>query len=213
MLPQMEMTMRHIFKSFILSAPLVLAAPMLANATGFESTLSAPLTTPVKIDIRLSEDLAYRANHLPKKLSDRGGSSRLGTAFGQNGHYGERDLNRLQERLEKKLTRRLEKKGIVVSDTATTVFRVTIIDAENNRPTFEQLSRETSLSYNNSVGTGGAEFEAEILAVDGSSLGIINYDWFETDIRDSSFGGTWRDANRAIDRFARRVAKEFTTAS
>ena len=203
--------MRNIFKSLILSAPLVLAAPMLANATGFESTLSAPLTTPVKLDIRLGEDLAYRANNLPKKLSDRGSSSGHGTAFGQNGYYGEKDLNRLQKRLERKLTARLEKKGITVSDTAATIFRVTIIDAENNRPTFEQLSQEPSLSFQ-SIGTGGAEFEAEVLAADGSSLGRINYDWFENDIRYSAYGYTWHDANRAIDRFARRVAKEFSAS-
>ena len=208
----MEITMRHILKSLFLSAPLVLAAPMLANATGFESTLSAPVTTPVKLDISLSEDLAYRANNLPKNLSDRGGSSRLASAFGQNGYYGEKDLNRLEERLERKLTSRLEKKGIIVSGTAATVFRVTIVDAANNRPTFEQLSQEPSLSFQ-SIGIGGAEFAAEILAADGSSLGKINYDWFENDIRDSRFGSTWYDANRAIDRFAKRVAKELTTAS
>lgn len=204
--------MRHILKSLILSAPLVLAVPMLANASGFESTLSAPLTTPVKLDIRLSEDLAYRANHLPKKLSDRGGSSGLRTAFSQNGHYGEKELDRLQERLEKKLTASLEKKGIIVSETASTVFQVTITDVENNRPTFKQLSSEPSLSYQ-SFGTGGAEFEAEVLAADGRTVGTINYDWFESDIRDANFGGTWSDANRAIDRFAKRVAKEFATAS
>lgn len=201
--------MSRYFKSIILAGSLVMAAPPLANATGFESTLNAPAATSVKIDVRLSEDLAYRANNLPEKLSNRGGSSRLGSAFGQNGHYGEKDLIRLQERLEKRLEKQLEKRGVAVSGSASTVLRVTLTNVKNNRPTFEQLSRGPNLSYQ-SYGTGGAELEAEVLAAGGRSLGTMRYDWYESDIRDAQYGGTWSDAYRAIDRFAKKAAKELS---
>ena len=204
--------MRQFIKSLILSAPLILALPTLANARGLKSTLSAPVTTAVKLEISLSEDLAYRANNLPEKLSDRGGSSAFGSSFSQNGHYGERGLTRLQERLAKSLTKRLVKNGFTISDTAPTVLRVTLEDVRNNRPTFDQLSEDPSLSYQ-SVGRGGADIDVDVLTSDGSSLGTMSYNWYEDDIRDSSFGGTWTDANRAIDRFAKRAAKELVKVS
>ena len=201
--------MRYILKSSLLVGSVMLAAPTLANANGFESTIMAPVASDVKIEIRLSDDLAYRANNLPEKLSDRGNSAGRSSAFSQNGFYGERDLIRLQERLEKRLTRQLGKRGLTVSDSAPTVLRVTLADVKNNRPTFRQLSRSTGLSYQ-SFGTGGAELEAEVLSAGGSSLGTMRYEWYEFDVRDSQFGGTWTDAHRAMDRFAIKAAKKLS---
>lgn len=200
--------MRHLIKTSILAASLLIAAPNLANANGFESTITAPVTTDVKIEIRLSEDLAYRANNLPQKLSDRGGGGAgIRSAFAQNGFYGDRDLAKLQTRLEKRLTQQLEKRGLNVSSAAPTLLRVTLTDVKNNRPTFRQLSRTSGLSLQ-SFGTGGAELEAEVLTAGGSSLGTMSYEWYEYDIRDAQFGGTWTDAHRAMDRFAKRAAKK-----
>ena len=201
--------MRHIIKTIALSTSLLLAVPVSANAVGFETTFSAPVPSSVKVEVRLSEDLAYRANNLPEKLSDRGGSSGRSTAFSDNGHYGDRDLERLTARLEKKLNRQLTKRGVAVSDSAATTLRVTLTDVKNNRPTFRQLGRDVSLSHQ-SFGTGGAELEAEVLGSSGASLGTMAYDWYETDIREAQFGGIWSDANRAIDRFARRAAKSIS---
>lgn len=184
----------------------LLATPAFAKSSQkFESTLSAAVTTPVKIEVVIGENLAYRANNLPKTLKERG-SARLGASFGNYGHYGEKDLNRLADRLQKRFETRLAKEGVTVDANAETVLRLVLTDARPNRPTFTQLSKDTSLSYK-SFGVGGASFEGRILTAVGASLGDLSYAWYETDIRDAAYSTTWSDANRAIDRFARKTAK------
>jgi len=98
------------------------------------------------------------------------------------------------------------KKGIEVSDNASTVLRITIQDAKPNRPTYKQLSVEPSLSFQ-SFGIGGAELQGELIAAGGRSLGTMSYEYYENDIRDAKFGGTWGDAHRAFGRFANKAAK------
>lgn len=199
--------MKHIFAATALTLSFVTAAPALAKSSQkFESSFAAPVSTAVKVEVVLGEDLAYRANNLPKKLRDRGHSVRSRSGFSQNGYYGERDLNRLTSRLEERMTKRLMKEGIDVSDTAVTTLRVVLTDAHNNRPTFKQMSKEAGLSHQ-SFGNGGASMEGQLLTSDGRSLGEISYAWYENDIRDAAYGHTWSDANRAIDRFARKTAK------
>lgn len=192
---------------FVSVATLGFSAPSMAGNIGYDSTFSSPLTTPVRLEVRLSDDMAYRANNLPKKLSDRGSSSRIRGGFSNNGFYGERDLNQLSERLEDKLEQRLVKKGITVSDDAAVTLVVTIEDAKPNRPTFKQLSNEPGLSFQ-SFGIGGAEFTGALLDAQGNNLGTMDYKWYESDIRDAAFGGTWSDANVAIRRFAKKAAKD-----
>jgi len=198
--------MRHFIKTSIVAASLLIATPSLANASGFESTLTAPITSDIKIEVRLSEDLAARANDLPEKLSDRGSGSGIRSAFSQNGYYGDKDLAQLQKRMEKRLTQQFEKRGVNVSSAAPVVIRVTLTDVKNNRPTFRQMSKSTGLSFQ-SFGTGGAEFEAEVISAGGKPLGMMSYDWYEYDVRDAQFRGTWTDAHRAMDRFAKHAAK------
>lgn len=198
--------MRKILTASLLTASLLISAPALAKSFGYDSTITEPLSSPVKIEVVLSEELAYRANNLPRKLSDRGGRSRLNSGFSNNGYYGERDLAHLTERLHRKIETSFAKKGIAVSDKSSTVLRVTLANVKPNRPTFEQLRREAGLSYQ-SIGIGGAEIESELITAGGRSLGTLNYTWFENDIRDAQYGGTWSDANRAISRYASRAAK------
>ena len=200
--------MRRLLTTSLLAISLIAAAPALAKSRGFDTTISAPLTTSVKIEIVLSEDMAHRANNLPEDRSRRGANfSRItNNGFAQNGFYGDRDLEYLQDTLLRNLEKRFAKKGIQIDDNAAAVLRVIIEDAHPNRPTLKQLSKSPSLSFR-SLSIGGAEIAAQLTAADGSSLGDMSYRYFETDIRDSSFGGTWHDANRAIQRFAVRAAK------
>ena len=197
--------MRSVLASSLFALSFVIAAPTLAK-TGFDTTVTSPLTSAVKIEVVLSEEMSHRANNLPTKLRDRSNSRGLRSGFSGNGFYGERDLERLTERLESKLVRKLMKKGIEVSDNASTILRITIEDAKPNRPTFKQLSVEPSLSFE-SIGLGGAELEAELIAAGGRSLGTMSYRYYENDIRDARFGGTWGDAHRAFSRFASKAAK------
>jgi hypothetical protein len=193
--------------SFVLASSLALATPALAGGIGYDSTISSPLTTAVKLDVRLSEDMQHRANNLPEKLSDRGSSNRIRGGFGNNGFYGERDLNRLNEKLSKRLTQGLSKKGIEVSDDAPVTLVVTLEDAKPNRPTFKQLSRDPGLSFQ-SFSLGGAELTGELVDAQGNVLGTMDYRWYESDIRDAAFGGTWTDAGIAIRRFANHAVKD-----
>lgn len=202
--------MRHLLTSSLIAASFALAAPAFANGSSkFETSIVAPLQQAVKIEVVLSEDMAHRADNLPEKISDRGSSRGLNSGFSSNGFYGERELEQLTERFEKRMAERLAKVGIQVDENASTVLRVTLEDAKPNRPTFGQLSKQPNLSYK-SFSTGGAEVSGELIAAGGQSLGTMSYAWYETNIRDASFGGTWSDANRAFGRFARQAAKTLT---
>ena len=198
--------MRKILTSSLLTASLLFSATAFAKSFGYSSTITEPLASAVKIEIGLSEDLAHRANNLPKSIGDRSGSLRLNSGFANNGYYGDKDLDLLKKRLQSKIEKRFSKKGIVISENASTILRVTLADAKPNRPTFEQQSRDVSLSFQ-SIALGGAEIESELVTRDGRSLGNINYRWYENDIRDASFGSTWSDTYRAFDRYASRAAK------
>ncbi|MGB6231827.1 MAG: hypothetical protein WBF53_17060 [Litorimonas sp.] len=199
-----------------LATTALLLAPLSASAKsrGFDSTVAAPVQTPVSIEVVLSEDLAHRADNLPRDIAKRGGGIRSRSGFSGNGFYGQRDLDRLLEEVREELTEDFAKRGIAISEDAPTVLKVTLEDVKNNRPTFEQLSREPGLSFQ-SFGIGGAELSAEVLGADGQSEGSLRYRWFET-FQDPGFlraNGTWTDANRAISRFSRHAAKELSPTS
>jgi len=198
--------MRSIIASSLIALSFTVAAPAIAKSIGFDTTVTAPVSSAVKIEVIISEDMAHRANNLPKKLSDRSGARSLRSGFSGNGFYGERDIERLTERLESKLEKKFAQKGIEVSDTASTVLRITIEDAKPNRPTFNQLSKEPGLSFR-SFGNGGAELQAELIAAGGQSLGTMSYRYYENDIRYAQNSATWNDANRAFSRFAGKAAK------
>lgn len=189
------------FISSLLLTPSAIAKPKLEN------TIEAKITGPIKIEVVLSDDMAYRATNLPKKISDRNGARGLNSGFSGNGFYGEKSLGKLTKSVEKIIEQRFEKKGLELSDEASTVFRITVEDAKPNRPTFEQLSRQAGLS-SRSYSTGGAKFNAEMIAANGQSLGTMSYKYYDTDIRDASFGvSTWSDAKRSASFFARKAAK------
>lgn len=197
---------RNLIASSFLALSLAAAAPVLAKSRGFETTINAPISSAVKVEVVIGDELAHRAENLPTKLRDRSNSRRLNAGFANNGYYGEKDVARLAERLQSKLEKRLVKKGITVSENAPAVLRVTLTDAKPNRPTFTQLSKEPSLS-SRSFALGGAEMEAELIAAGGTSLGTMSYRYFEDDIRFASQAGIWVDAHRAMDRFANRASK------
>ncbi len=204
--------MRKIITSTLLAfsisagAMTVASTAMAGNTKSFTSTLQVP-TTPVSINVTLGDDLAYRADNLSDDIRDKFKSRDRRNGFANNGYFGQRDLDRLTERLKSKMQYRLEKRGFVVSDNAPTVLNLVITDARPNRPTFKQMSKSTGLSMQ-SFGIGGAKFEGSLTGADGGQ-GEVSYAWYETDIRWADGSGTWRDADRAIDKFARKLAKSF----
>lgn len=186
----------------------VLATPAFAQARGFDSDFSQAVTGPFKLEVVVSEDLAYRANNLPKKLSDRGSGSRFNAAFSNNGKYGDRAIDELLEDMQDEIVRDFGKKGLTLSEAAPTLLRITIIDAKPNRPTFNQLSQEPSLSFQ-SFSIGGADVSAEVVSAGGAVLGTAKYDYYSNfNDRDVQFSGIWTDADRAFSRFSKKLSKK-----
>lgn len=193
----------------LISAAAILATPAFAQARGFDSNFSQAVTGPIKLEIVVSEDLAHRANNLPEKLSDRGSGNRLNSGFSNNGKYGDRAIERLLEEMNDELVADFAKRGLTLSDTAPTLLRVTIDRVKPNRPTFNQLSDDPSLSYE-SFSIGGADITAEFIQAGGQVIGTAEYDYYSS-FQDGDFiqfAGTWTDADRAISRFSERLTKK-----
>ncbi len=197
--------MKKLIAPMLLIAGMALSAPAEAkNRQSFENTFALPLES-VRVEVILSEDMMWRANNLPKERRDRGSYRNSRDGFGGNGFYGDRDLDRLVERLEDRMIRRLEKEGVVVDQNSPNVLRIMLDDARPTHPTFEQMSKSPSLSRQ-SVSAGGASFIGEIIANNGEAQGDISYAWYESGICNAG-GSTWSDSHRAIDRFAKKTAK------
>ncbi len=194
-----------------LSAAAILATPAFAEATGFKSDLTSKLSGPLKLEVVVSEDLAHRANNLPKKLSDRGSGSRLNSSFSNNGRYGDREIEYLIEEMQEEIVEDFAKHKLSLSDDAPTLMRVTIDMAQPNRPTFNQLSRDTSLSFK-SFGIGGADVSVEFIDAKGEIIGNASYDYYSS-IHERQFQGraTWSDANRTFSRFSKRLSKKLAS--
>ena len=196
--------MRKLHSSAALITSLIVSAP--AMARGFDNSISTQVTSPIKVEVVLSEDMAHRANNLPKDFRDRNGARSLNDGFAGNGFYGDRELRELTDYIQSRMANRFEKRGVAISGDAPVVLRVTLEDASPNRPTFTQLGRQPSLSFN-SYGIGGAELSAELIGADGSSLGVINYERFDYNIEESRYGGIWSGAKRSIRNFSKKTAK------
>ncbi|WP_233351980.1 hypothetical protein [Hyphomonas neptunium] len=115
--------------------------------------------------------------------------------------YGMKEGEVLGGRIERDLTRELEKAGVDVAR-----IDVTILDARPSRPTFKQGSDEPGLDMFRSVSTGGMKMKAVAYDASGAPAGELEYDWYENDIRQAGLT-TWHDASRASDRFARKFVK------
>jgi len=179
--------MSRLFKSSLVLIALAASVPAFAGGNGFESTIKGPVTTAIDIEVSLSEDMAHRANNLPEKLSDRGSSSRMRDGFANNGYYGDKDLEQLIERLESKLEASFAKEGLQVLDGAPVTLNVVLVDAKPNRPTFNQMSKSSSLSMQ-SFANGGAEITGEIIVSDGAEMGTLSYKYYENDIENAQYG-------------------------
>ncbi|WP_300529216.1 hypothetical protein [Maricaulis sp.] len=114
--------------------------------------------------------------------------------------YGERELERLAGYLTQDLEQAL--RGIEMADG--TRLEVTLLDAEPNRPTFQQLRDRVGLS-SQSISLGGADLEAVLVSADGSVIEDFEYSWSSSSLREVYGASTWYDARKAFDRFSRRV--------
>ena len=116
--------------------------------------------------------------------------------------YGERELSRLTRYLERQLENRLD--GLEMADG--TVLQVTIVDADPNRPTMQQMRDRPGLSMT-SISLGGAELEAVLVSADGEVLERFEYARRSHHLRDVIGASTWSDARRTMQAFARQVGE------
>lgn len=208
--------MRNLSAALIMGSSLLLlpAATHASETRGFNSTITSVPASSLRLEVGLSEELSYLAEHSAdgQKICTNSTSSRT-NGFACGGHFGVKDLNGLTEKIETNTTRALAKKDITVSDEADLVLKVTLVDVKNNRPTQRQIKQQVTLSFQ-SLQLGGARIEGELFTKDGRSLGTISYSYYESFFDDFSGGrGRWSDANETIQRFSKRLAGDLAQHS
>ncbi|WP_300375683.1 hypothetical protein [Henriciella sp.] len=119
--------------------------------------------------------------------------------------YGMREGERLSEEIREDLERELRKANI---DPAR--IDVTILDAKPNRPTMQQAADRPGLDMIRSVSIGGMDLKGVAFDAQGNAIAELEYDWFETNIRDVYASGTWGDAKRTSSRFARKFTEKLS---
>lgn len=116
-----------------------------------------------------------------------------------------REFDYLTRELKRSVEKTLDRSGALGPDGGE--LDLVIEDARPNRPTMREMTAKPGLSYQ-SFGVGGARISGEYRAASGVRT-PVDYSWYETDIRWAEYGSTWSDADKAFDRLAVRLAKDF----
>ena len=125
---------------------------------------------------------------------------------------GVREGAYLANDISRAVTRALARRGIASSDNGVAI-EISIIDADPNRPTFQQLNRRPGLDIA-SVSTGGAELHAVLRAADGRTLSEVSFRKYDDALADLvGPPTTWTTAERAINQFAEKVADTYQAQS
>lgn len=91
---------------------------------------------------------------------------------------------------------------------------ITIVDADPNRPTMQQLRDEPGLDAARSISLGGAELRAVLRGPDGAVLSEVTHRRYNHDLFDiGSAASTWSAARVAIRQFANKVADAYVAAA
>lgn len=94
-------------------------------------------------------------------------------------------------------------------------IELTIVDADPNRPTMEQLADQPGLDAIRSISLGGAELHAVLRSADGLVVSEVSHRRYNHSIDEAAMFSptTWSEARRAIRRFADRVADAYVAAA
>ena len=116
--------------------------------------------------------------------------------------YGARDVEEVRKWLAEAAEHALNRPG------AKPIARADLVlaDAVPNRPTFNQLGRNTSLSMLGSVGLGGAKITGTVTGTDGV-VRPLTFAFYETSLQNERGATTWFDAERAFDMLSSKIAK------
>ena len=104
----------------------------------------------------------------------------------------------------------LAREGASLNQGANVTIEISIVDADPNRPTMQQLADNPSLDFSGSYSIGGAELTAILRAGDGSVLAEVSHRRYNRSI-DELLGppATWTAARHAISQFANKVADAY----
>lgn len=134
-------------------------------------------------------------------------SSELQTKLDKD--YGVREANTLRQELQRSVDRSLKKAGA----SKVAYVDLTIEDAKPNKPTFQQLAKNTSLSYSSSYSTGGAKVNAKLFDASGALIGTVSHEYYSRGLHEIFSEYSWADADRAFNGAARKIQKEAERAS
>jgi hypothetical protein len=127
---------------------------------------------------------------------------------------GQREGAYLSTAIEHAVSDALARRGATVGEGAPLLIETTIVDADPNRPTFEQLANTPGLDYMRSVSIGGAELHAVLRGADGRVLTEISHRRYNHSLEDLvGVPTTWTAARQAIRQFANKVADAYVEQS
>jgi hypothetical protein len=130
-----------------------------------------------------------------------------------NDDLGAREGVYLSAQVTRAVARELAERGATMSASAPLTIEISIIDADPNRPTFQQLADQPSLDGFRSISIGGAELRAVLRGADGSVVSEITHRRYNHSLADiQGAATTWSEARVAIRQFANKVADAYVAA-
>lgn len=127
---------------------------------------------------------------------------------------GAREGDVLRNAVTRSVTAALTRHGATVAANAPVTIETTIIEADPNRPTFEQVSHRPGLDLYRSMSVGGAELRAVVRAADGRVLSEVTHRRYNPSFVDLTGGeSTWSEARYAIRQFAEKVADAYAASA
>ncbi|WP_135212176.1 DUF3313 family protein [Vitreimonas flagellata] len=125
-------------------------------------------------------------------------------------NYGEREGEYLGEYAQRMVSEALARRGA----SAGVTVDISIIDAQPNRPTFEQLSNRPGLDPIRSISVGGAELHGVIRGADGAVITEVSHERYNHSLSDlTGAESTWSEARRAIRQFANKVGDAYVASA
>jgi|CXWL01.1.fsa_nt_gi hypothetical protein len=127
---------------------------------------------------------------------------------------GAREGDRLSAAVTDAVTAALVRRGASVSAGAPLVVEISIMDADPNRPTMQQLVGQPSLDAARSISIGGADLRAVMRGAGGEVLQEVDHRRYNHDLNDlAGAATTWTEARRAIRQFAEKVADAYVASA
>jgi|SRR5262245_25254353 len=127
-----------------------------------------------------------------------------------NDELGAREGDVLRRAVSQSVERALTARGATISAGAPITIEISIVDADPNRPTMQQIIDTPGLDPLASVSIGGATLHAVLRGADGQVLSEVNHRRYNTTLQDvRPPPTTWSEARLAIRQFADKIADAY----